>query len=160
MRERLDFKGARSARLAAAIARGEDPDGSYADILVVLTEQYILNGVESWTLVDEKGKSLPVTKPNLRSILLANDEAANDVAEAADEQFSAQVLGPLVVAESTSSPPGPMDDSTSATKNSGTPSPKPSSQSSTSTTPTGGTGTITSLPGGASRSSRRPASVA
>lgn len=168
LRERLDFRSATTVRNAVGLARLEDPDVSNAEILAILTEHYIVFGVEAWTLVhevpDERGKPvirpLPVTKPNLRSLLLTNDEAASAVGEAADAQFGAQILGPLLSAASTSSGHGPTADSTSASTDSPSSNPTPSSPSSISTTPTAATGTITSLPAGGSRSSRKTGTAA
>lgn len=160
LRERLDFRSATTVRNAVGFARAEDPDLPPAEILAILTEHYIVHGVEAWTVVDETGKPLPVTKPNLRAILLRNDLAATTVGDAADERFGEQILGPLLAAASTSSEPGPTIDSTSASKDSPSSNPTPSSPSSTSTTPTVATGTITSLPAGGSRSSRKSGTAA
>jgi hypothetical protein len=146
LRERLDFRSATTIRNAVGFARAEDPELSGAEILAILT--------------DADGKPLPVTKPNLRSLLLTNDEAAQVVADAADERYGEQILGPLVRAASTSSPLTPTNDSTSASKDSPSSNPTPSSPSSTTTIPTAGTGTITSLPAGGSRSSRKSGTAA
>jgi hypothetical protein len=160
LRERLDFRSATTIRNAVGFARAEDPELSGAEILAILTEHYILFGIEGWTVADADGKPLPVTKPNLRSLLLTNDEAAQVVADAADERYGEQILGPLVRAASTSSPLTPTNDSTSASKDSPSSNPTPSSPSSTTTIPTAGTGTITSLPAGGSRSSRKSGTAA
>lgn len=160
LRPRLDFRSATTVRNAVGLARVEDPDLSAAEILAILTEHYVLHGVEGWTVVDEKGKPLPVTKPNLRAILLTNDVAATTVGDAADAVYQEQILGPLVSKASTSSPPGPTTDSMSASTDSPSSIPNPSSPSSTSTIPTAATGTITSLPAGGSRSSRKSGTAA
>lgn len=160
LRERLDFRGAATVRNSIALLKSADPDASFAEVLAVLTEQYILAGVTLWTVLDADGKPLPVTKPNLRSLLLANDVAATLVGDVADGLYSEQILGPLVQAASRSLPPTPTDESTSPATDSPSESPTPSSPSSTTITPTADIARIGSPRAGDSNSLPSSASAA
>jgi hypothetical protein len=151
LRERLDFRAATTMRKVIALVYHEDPEASVADILGALTEHYVLLGVESWTLVDARNKPIPVTKPAIREHLLSHPDIAMEVGDAADELYSESVVDPLVAKASSSSPPTPTDDSTSAPTDSTRPT--PSSPSSTSTTPMDDTVMTSSPLVGASSSS-------
>jgi len=149
LRETLDFRSAIAIRNAAIVLRTEDPDASVAEILATLSEQYLLFGVESWTLADAKGKPLPVSRAAIREHLLSRPDVAVIVADAADGLYAEAVVLPLLVRASTSSPPRPTDGSTSAPTGSETPRPKPSKRSSITTSPTAATATtMLSLAGG------------
>jgi hypothetical protein len=153
LRERLDFHAATTIRKSIGLLYVEDPGASPAEVLAVLTENYILFGVEGWTLVDEKGKPLEVSRAAIRSRLLSGAVDVTELADAADALYAPTVMLPLLAAGRRSSPPGPTDGSTSATNGSSTKPPKRSRPSSTSTTPTGVTVAITSpLDGGSSTS--------
>ena len=164
LRDKLDFRQATSIRNAVAFAKAEDDEVGPADLLATLTEGYILQGVESWSLqgVDDKGRpfALPVTKPNIREKLLSDPLLAEDIGDAADELYGKAILLPLLSRALASSPPTPTTGSTSARKRGPRTPRKPSRPSSTSTTQTAGTATITSLHGGGSNSSPSSASAA
>lgn len=161
LRERLDFRSALTVVDAIKLARG-DEDMTAADIYAAMTETYLLLGIESWTVTDAKGKPLPTTRANIRSVLLENISAAMVVAEEADETY-AEMIVPLAMRGSQSSPDTPTEDSTSAPtptlsstrqKAGRSPSrPKPSKRSSITTSRTDGIVTITPSQDGDSSSS-------
>ena len=163
LRETLDFRQATAIRNAIAFAKADDPDISPADLLAILTEGYVLHGVESWTLqgLDDKGRpfNLPVTKPAIREKLLSDPLLAEGIGDAADGLYAEAILLPLLNRALASSPPTPTVESTSA-RNGRSKPPKPSKPSSTTTIQTGGTAKITALPGGVSSSSPSSASAA
>jgi len=165
LRERLGFVEAAAIRNRIGLRRAEaGADLESDEILAVLTEGYILHGVESWTLVgpDEKGvdRPIPVTRANVRVYILDRWEIASVVADAADEAYSEAVMLPLLRAASTSSQPTPTEGSTSPSPATGTQDPRPLKPSSISTTPTDATETTSPSPAGASRSSRSSRSAA
>lgn len=160
LRDRLSFQDAVAIRKAIAIVKIEDEGAGTADVLAVMSQHYLVAGIEAWTLVDAKGKPVAVERSAIRAFLEAVD--ANDamtLVDAADALYSPAVLLPLVLRAQTSSPPSPTDGSTSATTDSRPTRPRPSKRSSTTTSPTGATGTITRLPVGDSSSSRNSASA-
>lgn len=157
LRERLDFRAALTARNTMILTKTEDPDAGTAEILAALTETYLLVGVESWSLVDAKGKAVEVTKANIRECLLSHPNVAMTVGNAADELYSESVILPLVALAQTFSPPTPTIGSTSATKPSSAKRPRPSKPSSITPFPTDATATTSPLPAGASSSSRNSA---
>jgi hypothetical protein len=157
LRERLDFRAALTARNTMILTKTEDPDAGTAEILAALTETYLLVGVESWSLVDAKGKAVEVTKANIRECLLSHPNVAMTVGNAADELYSESVILPLVALAQTSSPPTPTSASTSATRPSSAKRPRPSKPSSITPFPMDATATTSSLPAGASSSSRNSA---
>lgn len=155
LRDRLDFRSATTIRKAIGMVN-EDGDTEAPEILAVMTEWYALLGIEAWTLTDDRGKPLPVTRAAIREKLLDNPDALMDtltVADAADELYMPVILLPLLVRASTSSLPTPTAPSTSAPTDSSEKPPKPSKRSSTTSTRTDGIATITSLPVGDSSTS-------
>ena len=150
LRDRLDFRAAATARNAIVLAKTDDPEVSSAEILAILTETYLLAGVEAWTLVDEKGKPIEVTKAAIRERLLPATDQAMEVGNAADGLYAAAVMLPLLRMAANSSQPMPTIASTSPTKPSSQDRPKPSRRSSTTTTPTAATATISPLRAGVS----------
>ena len=161
LRERLGFVEASAIRNRIAIRRQQaDEDIESDEILAVLTEGYIIHGVESWTLEDADGKPLPVTRANVRACILDRWEIASVVADAADEAYSEAVMLPLLRAALTSSQPTPTEGSTSPSPATGTRDPRPLKPSSISTTPTDATETTSGSPAGGSRSSRSSRSAA
>jgi hypothetical protein len=138
LRDRLDFRSATTIRKAIGLVSDEgaaDP----AEILAVMSEWYCLLGIEAWTLTDERGKPVPVTRQTIRDHLLESEAAGAQtsvVADAADTLYMQAILLPLLARVSTSSPPGPMEPSTSAPKDSPAKPPKRSRPSSTTSTPT------------------------
>lgn len=115
LRPMLDFRAAMTARNAVTIAREDDPELGFEDILTILTEVYILQGVESWTLVDAKGKPLPVTRGAIREKILSDQTRALLVGDAADDLYAKAVMLPLLQEAPTFSPDTPTDESTSRT---------------------------------------------
>ena len=148
LRERLSYVAAMTVRNDLGVLKNEDPDSSVGETLAVLSQSFALVGVESWTLTDEKGKPLPVTRANIRAFLDDNIDAGLVVANEAHERYYDKVIGPLVRTASTSSLPTPISGSTSA-RNGSVPAPrKRSKPSSTTTTPTDGTMPMSASPGG------------
>jgi hypothetical protein len=134
---------------------GSDDEATVGDSLAALTEGYIVRGITSWTLVDEKGRALAVNRTTITDRLFSlNPTVAMDISAAAEELYNPSVLLPLVTRVSKQSDTGQTEPSTSAPTDSPRKPRKPSKPSLTSTTPTDGTETITSSPAGGSRSSQ------
>jgi hypothetical protein len=152
LRDKLDFRGSLTARNAFLVLKAEDPDATTAEVLAVLTETYLLLGIESWTLVDAKGKAVPVTKAAIRDLLLSHPDAAMTVGDEADALYSEAVISPLVARASTSSPTTPTAVSTSATSGPSPRRPRRSKPSSTASTRTAGIVQISPSPAGDSSS--------
>ncbi len=144
---KLEFRALSTIRYAFIMLKRENPNTSTAETLAMLAETYITVGVESWTVLDAKGKPVEVSSEAVRDIILANYTAATAVGDEADELYSEvvvrDVITPLVQTASPSSPPSPIKPSTSA-KNSSSPLPqKPSKRSSTITSQMDGIATTT-----------------
>lgn len=151
LRDHLDFHAATTIRNSAVVLRAEDPDAGVAEVMATFTEQYVIFGVEAWTLVDDRGKPVPVTRPAIRDLLLTRDDVSFIVADAADGMYQEKVILPLLPRESRPSPTMSTNGSISATNGTRSTPRKRSSRSSTSTIPTGDTGTTgTSLAGASS----------
>ena len=75
------------------------------EVAAVLLETYLLHGIAAWTLVDEAGKPLPVTHPNIAARVLSNLPVALRAADHADRLYSERLLGPLATRAPGSSPP-------------------------------------------------------
>lgn len=133
LRQRLDFRGGLTARNVISLSIREDPEISEADIFAGLTETYLVHGIESWTLVGDDGKPLPVTKANIRALLERDIADILPLVDEADELYSAAVVLPLLARASKSSPSLPTTASTSPTTPSSSMPPMPSQPSSTST---------------------------
>jgi len=134
----LDFFRATAIRKSLAFINSDDPEARAVEVLARLSLAYVMFGIDRWTVVDAKGKAVPVSHAAIRSSLLANDTAASIVVEAADELYQQAVLLPLMAGASTSSPPMPTGTSTSRPTGSSRKRRKPSSPSSTITTPMDG----------------------
>jgi hypothetical protein len=160
LKDPLDYRSASTMQKAIVLLKSEDEDASSASVLAVLGEAYLLYGIASWSLVDLKGKPIPVTPENVQRHLLTHVDAAMSVESEADEKFSKVVLLPLLKRGSSSSPPTRTTDSTSRTTGLPDISPTSSSPSSTTTTQTGGTVTTTKRRGGGSSSSQNSVSAA
>ncbi len=139
LRERLDFRSGLTARNTVIVIKQEDPEAGAAEILAGLTEVYLLSGVESWTLVDAKGKALDVNRATVRQLMAEHPDEAMTIGDEADALYSEAVLAPLVKRALTSSSSTPTTDSTSATTGSEPRPLKPSKRSSTTTSPTDAT---------------------
>lgn len=155
LRDRLDFRSATTIRKAIGMV-SEDGNPDPAEILAVMTEWYCLLGIEAWTLTDERGKAVPVSRATIRESLLESEtaqEQASIIADAADALYMAAVLLPLLARASTSSLPSPTEPSTSAPKDSPAKRPKPSKPSSTTSIQTAAIVTTTPSRAGASSTS-------
>ena len=161
LRPKLGFREAMTMQKAIVMARTQqDEDLEVAEILAILAESYVRHGVESWTLVDEAGKAIPVSAAAVDRYLLPHIAAAMDVAEEADDLYQEVVLLPLLTRGSKSSQPTPTTDSTSPSTGSGPDPLKPSRPSSTTTSPTDAIETTSASPDGVSNSSPSLVSVA
>jgi hypothetical protein len=138
LRDTLDFHTATTIRKATAMVDNDDPRSRTAEVLAVLSEFYVLMGVRSWTLVDDKGRPLEVNQSAIRAHLLESPDV-DRIIEAADDLYNEAILLPLLVRAGMYSPPTSTDGSTSAPTDSPPKPPKPSKRSSTSTTRTVGT---------------------
>lgn len=161
LRDRFGFRDARTIRNEVGMLYGEDRPPSAALILATLSDGYVRAGIERWTLVDAKGEALAITPDTVDEFLAANPLAADELADKADELYSAAVVGPLAMRAARSLPPSPTDGSTSARTPSSSPArPRPLRPSSTTTTPTAATATTSPSPAGDSSSSPKSASAA
>jgi hypothetical protein len=151
LREKLDFRSARAARLAIVFAKQEDDDIGVAELQAILTESYLLFGIESWTVADEKGRKTEPTRAAIRALMEEHPDAADVISDEATNLYNSQVIDPLVKRASALSQPTPTDASTSATPGSITPR-KRSRPSSTTTTRTDGIETTSLSLAGASNS--------
>ncbi len=140
LREKLPFQAVAAIRWAVGIQKTTDPRASIADTFGLLTEHYVMAGVEAWTVVGDNNKPIEVTPDALRDVLLAQIDAAITVADKADDLYQAVML-PLLLGSSTSSPSTPTTGSTSRTTGRSARHPKRSKPSSTTTTRTDGTET-------------------
>lgn len=159
LRATLPFTSVSAIRWSIAVQREVDPGVSLAEQFGVISELYLLGGVESWTVVDEKGKPVEPSKPEIRSRLLTAQSQAQMVGDAADDLYQAVML-PLLNQASTFSPPSPTDESTSPPSGASKSPPKPSRRSSISTIRTGDTEVTSSSLDGVSSSSQSSASAA
>jgi len=150
LKQTLSFHEAVSIRNSIGVLSADDPDVGVGEILATLTESYLLFGIDSWSLVDEKGKPIPVTKAAIRERLLTHLDPATVVGEAADELYATAVVLPLLQRASRSSPPTPTNGSTSPPRASRRTRPKPSSPSSTTTSPMAATAMTSSSRAGVS----------
>lgn len=145
LRATLDFRGAMACKHAVSVLRTVDPDASDGDILAVLTEHYVIHGIESWSArekVDGQWQPVSLTPPNIRRLVLADNAIAFQVADEADEAYTALILLPLLGVAATSSPPTPTEDeSTSPPTGRKATRPTPLKRSSTFTSPTDDIGT-------------------
>lgn len=140
LRDRLDFRTATTIRKSIALGSDDGTPLGAAEVLAILTEGYVLYGIEAWTLVDDRGKPLPVTRSSIRDRILDSPTAyvsATMIGDAADDLYGPQVLLPLLARASISSPPLPTEPSMSP-KPGPAKLPRPSKRSSTSTTRTDG----------------------
>ncbi len=160
LREALSPRDAMAISKDLVVLRSGDPDSTAGDVLAVLTEGYILRGIESWSLVGDDGKPLEVTKGAIREAIMSDLGVFSTVGDVADELYAEAVMLPLLNRASPSSPPTPTEDSTSAPTDSGTTPRTHSKRSSTSTTPTDDIGTTFASHGGVSSFSPSSASAA
>ena len=121
---------------------GELIDGATNDeVTGLLLDVYVRHGVAEWTLHDDEGKELPLTRENVRTRLLDDLDAGLVIGNAADDLYTPAVVLPLAKRVKESLPGTPAEISTSA-KTGSSPSPrKRSTPSSTSTIQTDATET-------------------
>lgn len=131
----LDFRRTITVRQSIRLATQTADGLSLPELTAVMAEAYLLHCITAWTLVDEKGKALPVTKAAVRDYLLSNVDVAEKVGDAADDLYSEKVVLPLLTRASASSPDTSTNGSTSPTSGHGSKRRTPSKRSSTSTTP-------------------------
>lgn len=159
-RPRLDFRSGLAVRKQLALEKDDDPGMGAGEILAILTESYLVYGIESWTLKDEDGKPLEPSRANIRAFLEAHPEEAEQAGNVADGLYQEQILLPLLARASKLSQPSPTPELMSPMHPSSgrTSTPRRSKQSKpslTSITPTGNTETTTSPPDGDSKSLRK-----
>jgi hypothetical protein len=154
LRDKLGFQAAMTIRKQMYVIKAQDQAASTGEILAAMTEHYLLFGIEGWSVVDDKGKPVPVSRAAIREFLeLIDFDTAELLTDAADGLYAELVLLPLVAKASKLSPPTPTEGSIFRRTGSPTKPPKRSKRSSITTSPTDATGTITQLPVGASSSS-------
>ena len=157
--DRLDFHRATTIGKALAFIENDDPATRPAEVLAVLSEYYLLYGIERWTLVGPDRKPLEINPASVRSQLLSHPDVS-ELVEAADAQYGEQVLLPLVKRAARSSQDGQTDDSTSPTPSSNRATRRRSSRSSISTIPTVATEATSSSLDGVSKPSQSSESAA
>lgn len=140
LRDPLDFRTTLILRQTVQWLRSTG-DPSEAEILAALSEAYLLHCIGAWTLVDEKGRPVSVSRAGVESRLLPHVDEAVLITDAAEGLYTEKVLLPLVVPGLMSSRGGPMVASTSATNGH---SPKPQKRSRPSST--GPTPTVVTAP--------------
>jgi hypothetical protein len=160
LKETLDFRSVTAIRTNISLLE----DGSnLGDIMATLTEGYLTYGIASWTLADEHGKPLPLSRLNIADRLLSDIAIASVVGDVADDVFGEKVLLPLLNRAGTSSQPSPTAPtsapSPASTASSDRP-PRQSKRSSISTIPTDDTATTSTSRDGDSSSSQNSASAA
>lgn len=156
----LPFTKAIVMQKAVGIMVSDSGDPEAEEILAALTEAYVMYGIESWSLLDEKGKPLPVSRAAIEGRLLVRLDDAMTVADAADTLYAPVVLRPLLKRGSMPSQPTLTDGSTSPQTGSPDVPPTPLKRSSTTTTRTVATETTSGSPDGDSSSSPNSASAA
>jgi hypothetical protein len=159
-RERLDARAGTTIWSDIALLQVEDPDNSPADRLALLTDNYLLFGIEAWSVVDAAGKPVPVTRGAIRTHLLTRPEVVVTLIGDTHERYGPQVVLPLLQRALESSETSPTDASTSPPTDSTESRPRPSKRSSISTIQTVDTGTTTASDDGDSSSSPSSASAA
>lgn len=152
--DELSYRDAIAAQKDMAFEMGdEEGETTSGDALAALTEQYVLRGLEAWTLLDVDGQPIEPTRTAIRGYVLSSWRVAQVVSEAIEPLYNPQVLLPLVRRAEKLSQPGPTGDSTLAPTGSPAKRPTRSKRSSTSNTLTDGTARPTPWPGGDSRPS-------
>ncbi len=164
LRDKMPFRDALAMRYEIGVAKEEDPDITGADMLGILSESYIVHGIESWSLQQDgpKGKPEPirVSRANIASFVLGNMEVGLILSEVADDLYAAAVMLPLIQAGSPSSPDSPTETTTSATTPPSKRAPKRSKRSSITTIQTDVIATTSPLRDGDSNLSPNSASAA
>lgn len=153
LRDKLDFRTAVTMQEAVTMIGDVSPE----EKLAALDEAYLLYGIASWSLVDAKGKPVPVSRDAVTTYLLSDAAAAMAVFAEAERIYNPVVLLPLVKRGLSSSGSTPTTEPTSAGTSSQAKPQKLPKRSSTTTTPTDGIEVTSPSLVGVSRSS--PSSV-
>ena len=156
LREKLDFFGASAVRNAVIVLKMTKPRAGTAETMAVLAEQYLLRGIESWTLVDDKSKPVPVDDETIAAFMNHHVDAAMLISDTADALYQ-EVMLPLLLRALTPSQPSPTASRTSRTNGSQRKRPKQSPPSSITTIPTAATATTSNSLDGDSNLSRSSA---
>lgn len=118
-----------SVPMAVAALEAVPAGTRLVDVSAFVTPVYMRFGIVDWTFTDENGEALPVTPENIEARLTwAN--GAFEVADAAAELYTAELLAPLARRLRGLSPTTSTDDSTSVTPQSGAPTATSSASSS------------------------------
>ena len=157
--DRLDFDRATTIGKATLFIENNDPETRPAEVLAVLSKNYLYYGIQAWTLVGPDRKKLAINPASVRSQLLDHPDVS-ELIEAADNQYSEQVLLPLMKRAVSYSRHGQTEQSTSPTPSRKRATRKRSSPSSISTIPTAGTETTSSSLDGVSNSLQSSESAA
>ena len=137
LREKLGFRAVSAIKYQILIAKGEDPGMSAGEVIGLLSEQYLLSGIEAWTLLDAEAQPIQVNRQSITAEILGRPEVALEIADKADDLYAQTVMLPLLGLGWKSSPDGQSNGSTSATNGSSRKPRKRSKRSSTTTTQTG-----------------------
>jgi hypothetical protein len=148
LHDKLGFRAALTVRNTIIVIKNEDAVASVAEILAALTEVYLLEGIEWWSIVDQRNKAVEVNRETVRAFLDEHPDEAMTVGNAADDIYQEQVLGPLVRQASKQSQPTRTESSTLVTTGSEPKRQKRSKPSSISTTPMDGTAMTYASQGG------------
>jgi len=148
MKPKLDYLGLAAGTMAITVLKQQDSESDTADILARLSSVWLLEGIESWTLTDDKGKAIPVARSTIRAFMDEHFYEATVVAAEGTELYQASVIDPLVKRVATSSPPTPTTDSTSVSNGGSDKPQKRTRRSSITTIPTAGTERMSASPGG------------
>ena len=156
--DKLGLEAGLSIRNAVTVLKLDDPGAGAAEVLAVMSVQYIVHGVSEWTRVDEKGKRVDLNKSALRLFIEEHDEIVSEyLVDPADDLYRDRYLLPLMRKALASSQPSPTEPSTSAETGLEEKPRKQSRRSSTTTTRTADITPITSRHAGDSSTSRRSA---
>lgn len=141
LRPRLPLPGGIEARRKIA----ELQDGADGDeVTGLLMDVYLRHGIADWTLHDDEGNAVLLTRQTLRERILEADlDVAIQIANKADDLYAPTVVAPLVKRAVKSLQASRRGRSTSASTTSTPSRPKRSKPSSTSTTPMAATATTT-----------------
>ena len=107
--------GVRAISKVAVQAEASGQEIAGLDLAVELFPVWIEYGIEGWTFTDTDGAALPLADGDATLPFAVKYE----IADAADDLFGGEILGPLVAMTRTSSPVGQTAPSTSPKRTSG-----------------------------------------
>jgi hypothetical protein len=152
----MDFRSSIAIRNALALeSGGEDVD--MADVLAILTERFVIYGIQSWTVVDEKNQPVPVNRQTITELILSDIDLATEIGDVADGRYREATMLPLIRAGSKPSPSMPTSDSTSVATTRSTRRRTRASRSSITAIPTADTAMTSDSPDGDYSSSPKSA---